>query len=165
MDIPALEFKNFIIKRAASGKEIGELVRLIGKMNGKNVVIQIFDGRRIANRIHLAGAYANALIAFKNHTNKTRSIAMEMLLFAAMTDQIGDAIEIVGAKSSSDFVIFADKKAAFAKLRPILKVKSDFGVSPAHTKSVAASFRHKRQQDRAYKRKDTPEDGTIKAWL
>jgi tRNA threonylcarbamoyladenosine modification (KEOPS) complex Cgi121 subunit len=140
MDIPALEFKDFVIKRAASRKEIGELVRLIGKLNGKNAVIQIFDSKRIANRVHLAGAYANALITFKNHTNRTRSVAMEMLLFAAMTDQIGDAIDMVGAKSSSDFVLFADKKAAFAKVKPVLKIKSEFEASPAHTKSVAAAF-------------------------
>lgn len=140
MDIPALEFKDFVIKRASSGREIGELVRLVGRLNGKSTVIQIFDGKMVANRIHLAGAYANAIIAFKNHSNKTRSLGMEMLLFAAMTDQIEDAIDIVGAKSSSDFIVFSDKKAAFAKIRHFLKIKSDFEDSPAHTKSVAAAF-------------------------
>ena len=135
-----LEFRDFVIKRAASGKDIEELVRRIGKINGKNAVIQIFDSRRVANRVHLAGAYANALIAFNSHINKTRSVAMEMLLFAAMTDQIGEAIEIVGAKSSSDFIIFADKKASFAKIKPILKIKSNFEDSSAHTKAVAAAF-------------------------
>ncbi len=140
MNVPELEFKDFVIKRASSRKELGELVGLIGRLNGKNAVIQIFDSKMIANRVHLAGAYANALIAFKNHTNRTRSVAMEMLIFAAMTDQIGDAIGMVGAKSSSDFVLFSDKRAAFAKVKPALRVKSEFEGSPAHTKSVAAAF-------------------------
>ena len=140
MDIPALEFKDFVVKRAASGKSIEQLVKFVGKLNEKNAVVQIFDSKMIANRIHLAGAYANALIVFKNHTNKTRSIAMEMLLFAAMTDQIEDAIDKVGAKSNSDFVVFSDKKAAFVKVKPVLTIKSDFEASSAHTKYVAAAF-------------------------
>ncbi|HIH50713.1 MAG: KEOPS complex subunit Cgi121 [Candidatus Micrarchaeaceae archaeon] len=140
MNIPELEFKDFVIKRAASTKEIGELVAAIQKLGKKKGVIQIFDSKRIASRVHLFGAYANALIAFKNKTNRTKSMGMEMLLFAAMTDQIEEAIGIIGAKSSSDFVIFADRKAAFARLRPILKVKSDFRDSAAHARSAATGF-------------------------
>jgi tRNA threonylcarbamoyladenosine modification (KEOPS) complex Cgi121 subunit len=140
MNIPELEFKDFIIKRAASKKEIGELVTAIQGLGKKNGVIQIFDKERIASRVHLFGAYANALIAFKNRTNRTKSMGMEMLLFAAMTGQIEEAIGIVGAKSSSDFILFADRKAAFARLKQILKIKSDFGDSAAHARSVAAGF-------------------------
>lgn len=125
MDIPKIEFKDLVIKRASSKKDIDELLDMVRSSNDRKSVVQIFDSRRIAGRMHLIGAYANALIAFNNKTNRTKSKAMEMLLFAAMTDQIEDAIAFAGAKSSSDFVVFANRKGALSKLRAI-ELDKDF---------------------------------------
>lgn len=139
MDIPKLEFKDFVVKTASSKKKVDELLDSIRTLNNKNTVVQIFDNKSIVNRTHLIGAYANALIAFKNHTNKTKNMEMEMLLFAAMTDQIGRAIEIAGAKTNSKFVLFSNKKSALNKLRYI-KVISDFNPSTAIERRVAKSI-------------------------
>jgi tRNA threonylcarbamoyladenosine modification (KEOPS) complex Cgi121 subunit len=137
MGIPELEFKDFIAKRASSKQDMNSLLDSVKKVNKNDTVVQIFNSKRIASRTHLIGAYANALIAFKNQTNKTKSTAMEMLLFAAMTDQIGDAIEIVGAKNPSDFVIFANKKDVLNKLNKQILLGSDFKPSAAALKNAA----------------------------
>lgn len=140
MSIPALEFKDMAVKRASSKKSLAELLKSVKEANGKGATVQIFDSKSIANRTHLIGAYLNSLIAFKNHTNKTKSMAMEMVLFAAMTDQIDTALNLVGAKSSADFIIFSDKRRALERISPILKKKSDFEPATAHVRSVARRF-------------------------
>ncbi len=137
MDMLGIEYKDFIMKSASSKNSIDDIIRLAKGING---TVQIFGSRHIADRTHLVGAYANALIAFKNHTNKTRSLGMEMLLFAAMTDQIEVAIEISGARSSSDFIIFAEKKEALNLLKPLLSKSRDFDPSPSHIRYVARFF-------------------------
>jgi tRNA threonylcarbamoyladenosine modification (KEOPS) complex Cgi121 subunit len=138
--IPKLEFRDLIIERGSSKAKIGEILNIIKRIKSKKVVLQIFDSSSIANKTHLIGAYLNALIAFKNHTNRTRTPAMEMLLFAAMTRQIEDAIRIAGAKEDADFVVFSNNAAAFGKLSRLIKGRKKFDPNPAHVKGVMKKF-------------------------
>jgi tRNA threonylcarbamoyladenosine modification (KEOPS) complex Cgi121 subunit len=64
----------------------------------KNVDIQFFDAELIATQEHLFFAVLNALQAFKNKTNFSKSPAMETLLYASAQRQIQKAIEGCGIK-------------------------------------------------------------------
>jgi len=68
------------------------------KQTGQNVNIQFFDSDLIATREHLYFAVLNALQAFKNKTNHSKSPAMETLLYASAQRQIQKAIECCGIK-------------------------------------------------------------------
>ena len=129
--------KDLFIKVASSNLKIEDLIDIIRKTNTGSTVIQIFDPGAVISRLHIAGAYANASFSFKNHSNKTKSVGMEMLLFAAMTDQIGDAIETAGAKDSSRFIIFSNRKSLPESLKKEVKISSDFNSSALQARKTA----------------------------
>jgi tRNA threonylcarbamoyladenosine modification (KEOPS) complex Cgi121 subunit len=68
------------------------------KQTKQNVDIQIFDAELIATQEHLYFAVLNALQAFKNKTNLSKSPAMETILYASAQRQIQRAIERCGIK-------------------------------------------------------------------
>jgi tRNA threonylcarbamoyladenosine modification (KEOPS) complex Cgi121 subunit len=139
MDFLDIKTNDLIIKSASSKLNLDDLLFHIRKAND-NGFVQIFDPDHVINRTHLIGAYVNSLASFNEGTNKTDGAAMEMLLFAAMTDQIDRAISIVGAKTTSDFVVFSNSTLAFNKIKPFLSVHSDFKADPSHVKKVAKAL-------------------------
>ncbi len=68
------------------------------KQTRQNVDIQFFDAQLIATQEHLYFAVLNALQAFKNKTNLSKSPAMETMLYASAQRQIQKAIERCGIK-------------------------------------------------------------------
>jgi len=52
-----------------------------------------------------------------------------MLLFAAMTDQIANAIEVSGAKDNSNFIIFSNTMQNLNKAKKFVKIGTDFNAS------------------------------------
>jgi tRNA threonylcarbamoyladenosine modification (KEOPS) complex Cgi121 subunit len=68
------------------------------KETRKNVDIQFFDAELIATQEHLYFAVLNALQAFKNKTNLSKSPAMETMLYASAQRQIQKAILHTGIK-------------------------------------------------------------------
>jgi len=68
------------------------------KQTRQNVDIQFFDAELIATQEHLYFAVLNALQAFKNKTNLSKSPAMETMLYASAQRQIQKAIERCGIK-------------------------------------------------------------------
>ncbi len=60
------------------------------------VWIQFFDADLIATSQHLYFAVLNALMAFQNHTNLSKSLAMETMLYASAKRQIQRALELLG---------------------------------------------------------------------
>ena len=68
------------------------------KQTQQNVDIQFFDAELIATQEHLYFAVLNALQAFKNKTNLSKSPAMETMLYASAQRQIQKAIERCGIK-------------------------------------------------------------------
>ena len=95
-------------------KEYGKYVEITGyksiafdkidaflKANRKqtqNVNIQFFDADLIATQEHLYFAVLNALQAFNNKTNLSKTPAMETMLYASAQRQIQKAIERSGIK-------------------------------------------------------------------
>ncbi len=65
------------------------------------VDIQFFDAELIASREHLYFAALNALQAFQNKTNISKSPAMETMLYASAQRQIQRAIQRSGIKSET----------------------------------------------------------------
>ncbi len=132
--------KGVVIKLAASGEPLDILLLKIGKMNSGRSTIQVFDPSSIINKMHLIGAYMNAVEAFKNKSNISKSLGLEMMLFAAMTRQISDAIKIVGAKNSREFVLFASSAATYNKVKPLIKSGKDFKPSKSSEAKTAKKF-------------------------
>ncbi len=64
----------------------------------QKVWIQFFNSDLIATQEHLYFAVLNALYAFRNHTNLSKSLAMETMLYASSQRQIQKAIQVVGIK-------------------------------------------------------------------
>lgn len=60
--------------------------------------MQFFDAELIASQRHLYFAALNALQAFQNKTNISRSLAMETMLYASAQRQIQRAIQRCGIK-------------------------------------------------------------------
>lgn len=130
-----------IIKKASSSYSLDLLLKEISDMElPDGSVVQLFDDKNIINKMHLEAAYLNAATSFKNGTNSANDLGMEMLLFAAMTNQIGDAIRICGAKSNSGFIIFASDKTAFTKASKLLSNSNKFAPSMEHITAAAKKF-------------------------
>lgn len=116
--------EEFLIKRGSSKIELDKLLLELRKLDDK-AVIQLFDSDAIKGRAHLVGAYTNAVIAFKNGTNRSKNKAMEMLLFAGMTDQIDVALKRIGAKDRNNFILFCSNSKLLPKLAKLMKL-NDF---------------------------------------
>jgi len=63
-----------------------------------NLELQFFDADVIAGREHLYFAILNALQAFQNKTNISKSLAVETMLYSSAQRQIKRAIERCGIK-------------------------------------------------------------------
>ena len=82
-------------------RDIEEFLKMIRKEKTSNVEIQFFDAKFVATWQHLYFAALNALTAFKNKENISRSRAMETMLYASAQRQISKAMELLGIKPHS----------------------------------------------------------------
>ena len=64
----------------------------------ESVWVQFFDAGLVASWQHLYFAVLNALLAFKNGRNISKSVAMETMLYASAQRQIRKAIDFMGVK-------------------------------------------------------------------
>jgi tRNA threonylcarbamoyladenosine modification (KEOPS) complex Cgi121 subunit len=67
----------------------------------QNGWVQFFDSNLIATCEHLYFAVLNALYAFKNYTNISKSLAVEIMLYASSQHQIQKAIQVIGLKTDT----------------------------------------------------------------
>jgi KEOPS complex subunit Cgi121 len=67
----------------------------------QTVWVQFFDAELVASWWHLYFAVLNALLAFRNQRNISKSVAMEVLLYASAQRQIRKAIQLMGVKCDS----------------------------------------------------------------
>ena len=92
-------FKNVKIR------DVDEFLNLVRSKAG-SCHIQVLDASLVAGFEHLYFAVLNALKSFESGLNISKSLAVEILLFASGQDQIRRAIEILGVKpSSSDIAL------------------------------------------------------------
>ena len=82
-------------------KDTEEFLKKVRKKKGSNVETQFFDAKFVASWQHLHFAVLNALTAFKNKENISKSVTMETLLYASSQRQIRKAMELLGIKSET----------------------------------------------------------------
>jgi KEOPS complex subunit Cgi121 len=90
-----------------------------------NVEAQFFDARKVASWRHLYFAALNALTAFSNETNISKTVGMETLLYAAGERQITKATDKMGIKSATRevavLVVGKDRETAGLMISKILR--------------------------------------------
>lgn len=98
------------------------------------VELQFFDPDLIATEEHLYFAVLNALQAFKSGTNFSKSVAMEIMLYASAQKQIQKAIEQIGVKPDSCNIAVAIVAEDQKQIEKQLIVLTDyFGCAPDGT--------------------------------
>jgi len=75
-----------------------EFLKANRKETEQSVDVQFFDASFIATEEHIYFAVLNALEAFQNKTNISKSLAMETMLYASAQRQINKAIQRCGIK-------------------------------------------------------------------
>jgi len=80
-------------------KEMLEKVMLMSEK--RNVIIQLFDARKIATWKHIFIATINAIAAFKQKRNIASQLSLEILLYATAQRQIKDAINLLGVSEET----------------------------------------------------------------
>jgi len=76
---------------------------LFSKLKEKigDVSFQLFDADKIAGKMHVEFAVLNALKAFKDGRNISRSLPVEVLIYVSAQRQIGKAFQMVGLTSKT----------------------------------------------------------------
>jgi tRNA threonylcarbamoyladenosine modification (KEOPS) complex Cgi121 subunit len=67
----------------------------------QKIWVQFFNSNLIATHEHLYFAVLNALYAFKNHTNISKNLVVETMLYASSQHQIQKAIQLIGLKTDT----------------------------------------------------------------
>jgi KEOPS complex subunit Cgi121 len=102
-----------------------EFLKSNRKETGKGVGVQFFDAALIATQEHLYFAAINALQAFQNKTNISKSLSMETMLYASGQRQIKKAIQLCGIKPETKnmaVVIIGENQA---QLQTVLQAVND----------------------------------------
>ncbi|MEM3797370.1 MAG: KEOPS complex subunit Cgi121 [Candidatus Bathyarchaeia archaeon] len=68
---------------------------------GENVEVQFFNAKHVASWQHLYFAALNALKAFENKKNISKSLVLEVLLYASAQRQIRKATEFLGIRENT----------------------------------------------------------------
>jgi KEOPS complex subunit Cgi121 len=82
-------------------KDAEEFVKDARKEMPQSVWIQFFDAALVATWQHLYFAVLNALIAFRNGRNISKTPVMETMLYASAQRQIQKALQLMGVKRTS----------------------------------------------------------------
>jgi tRNA threonylcarbamoyladenosine modification (KEOPS) complex Cgi121 subunit len=127
--------------------DLAEAFLKANRKQTQNVDIQLFDADLIATQEHLYFAVLNALQAFRNNTNLSKTPAMETMLYVSAQRQILRAIERCGIKPQTKkmalTIIGDDPKQIADALEEVTK---SIGSTPDEkvlemTKSKAAKIR------------------------
>ena len=101
------------------------------KETPQNVDVQFFDAQLIATQEHLYFAALNALLAFHNKTNISKSLAMETMLFASAQRQIQKAIQRCGITPQTATMAVIVIGEDPTQLKTMLEsISTCFGVEP-----------------------------------
>lgn len=106
-------------------RNVEEFLNIIKKEKPLNVQIQFFDAKFVATWQHLYFAALNALTAFDNKSNISKSLAMESMLYASAQSQIRKAMKLLGIKSNMSeiavLLIGEDLESVTSALSLVLK--------------------------------------------
>lgn len=85
-------------------RDTEKFFKKVHKEKASNVEIQFLDAKYVATWQHLYFAVLNALTAFKNKENISKSLAMETMIYASAQRQIRKAMELLGIKPETSEV-------------------------------------------------------------
>ena len=96
--------------------------------------VQLFDADLIASWQHLYFAVLNALMAFRTGRNISKSVAVEVMLYASAQRQITKAIELIGVKkTTANVAVVVVSKATESVKRALAAIVNCVGVEPDET--------------------------------
>jgi len=132
-------------------KDAEEFVKTTRKETPESAWIQFFDAKLVATWQHLYFAVLNAQLAFKNERTISKSVAIEVMLYASAQRQIRKAIQLVGVKRGSTNVAVVIIGENPDSVQAVLSaVSRPIGVEPDETvleltkektKSIRKAFR------------------------
>ncbi|MGQ9565770.1 MAG: KEOPS complex subunit Cgi121 [Candidatus Bathyarchaeales archaeon] len=129
--------------REAKISDVNRFFRSPLKEISNATTVQFFDAQFIATWQHLYFAALNALTAFANKTNISKSLAVETLLFASAQRQIRKATSMMGITPKTSevavLIIGENKKTILNTLKNIQKIlsaKRDDGVLEIHPEKI-----------------------------
>jgi len=128
------EFGKYVLIAGLKNIKIKDTEKFLKRFSRESlgVEIQFFDAHFVAGWQHIYFAVLNALTAFKNKRNISKSLAMETLLYASAQRQIKKALETLGIKPKTTeltLVIIDEKpetlKSALNMIIRVAKAKRD----------------------------------------
>jgi KEOPS complex subunit Cgi121 len=170
------EFKAYVDITGFRNVKIGDpRIFLQTSIRGKpaNIETQFFDARNVASWQHLYFAAVNALMAFSNGTNISKTIGMETLLYAAGERQITKAMEKMGIKSVTTevavLIVGNNREAvgsAISKISPNIKGEQDnmvLELSASKNELIKKAFDVDQTELETMMRKDDPKKALVDA--
>lgn len=146
MDIWLEDFNQYLTIAGFRGVKIKDPARFFQTVKGRvgNACVQFFDASLIAGPEHLRFATLNALKAFRSRINISKSLGMEILLYASARRQIKEALARMGVKSSTRNVVvlvLTDKAAGrptiLKTISELLRCKPDNSVIDLTSSKIA----------------------------
>jgi tRNA threonylcarbamoyladenosine modification (KEOPS) complex Cgi121 subunit len=146
------EFGKTVLVSGFRDAEIGDVRVFLDSIRAKlqaNVEVQVFDADTVASWRHLYFAALNALAAFKNGRNLSKSLAVETVLYASAQRQIKRAMERAGVKktpSNVALIVVSENaetaKAALTKVSELLGSpdESVLELTPTKTENIKTVF-------------------------
>lgn len=111
--------------------DVDELLSRVRKASSP-CVFQLFDADQVAGWEHLYYAAVNAVRALEAEAAVSKSLAIEVLLYASCQDQISRALDILGVKPSTERVALllmgrglGEVEPAFRRASGLLGVEDD----------------------------------------
>ncbi len=118
--------------RNAKIRDVEEFFKIIRREKPSNVEIQFFDAELVATWQHLYFAVLNALTAFKNKRNISKSLTMEIMIYASAQHQIRKAMELLGVKLTTSKIAVLiigekpeDVKSALSVVSKLVNAQQD----------------------------------------
>ena len=117
--------------RNLSIEDAEEFVKASRKGAPQSSYVQFFNAELVATWQHLYFAVLNALLAFKNERNISKSIPMETMLYASAQRQIRKAIDVMGVKCAVvDVAVVIISKSAESAEALLSAVSKHLGKKP-----------------------------------
>lgn len=97
----------YLLSQGHRGKKLEEPEKILRqlRLTSENVQVQLVKPELVAGPEHLRMAAANALRSFTGKKPRSKSLAVELLLYISCQRQISKAIKLVGVRPSDDKVV------------------------------------------------------------
>ncbi|MEM2142792.1 MAG: KEOPS complex subunit Cgi121 [Candidatus Thorarchaeota archaeon] len=125
------------------------LIALSAESCADTLAVQLMDSTYVAGVVHLLSSAQNALSAVRGGYSRSRSLGLEILVYASAQKQISRAIEIMGLHDSSEYIAAVIVARRPERVRECLQVLSEligpvrdppFPPEPSRTARICALF-------------------------